>query len=86
MSPLRKRQDGPQDEGARARKALDRATATLQHYQRSGLTVVAIEDVLSLLGDPPQQAAIREPARDPRADPLTGALWAGAPGSLPPGH
>lgn len=85
MSPLRRRQDGPRDEETQARRTLERATAALHHYQCSGLTVVAIEDVLSLLGDAPQPA-VPEPARDPRADPLTGALWAGAPGSLPPGH
>lgn len=57
----------------------------LQAYRRNGLTVVAIEDVLTLLGTDPDSAP--EPQGTPRApgaDPLTGAMWAGPPGSAPP--
>lgn len=58
----------------------------LRQYQASGLTMVAIEDVLSLLGTAPEaETQPARPARDPRADPLTGAMWAGPPGSAPPG-
>jgi hypothetical protein len=57
----------------------------LQQYHRNGLTMVSIEDVLLLLGaDPGTVPEQREPPRDPRADPLTGALWAGPAGSAPP--
>lgn len=60
----------------------------LRQYQRNGLTMVAIEDVLTLLGTDPDTAPPppKEPPRDPRADPLTGAMWAGPPGSMPPGR
>lgn len=82
----RRRRAAPQAEEDQARKALDRTAGMLRQYQRSGLTMVAIEDVLTLLGAEPDSApAPQEPPRDPRADPLTGALWAGPAGSLPPG-
>ena len=86
MSPFRPRRAPAQEEDG-ARRALERATAMLRQYERSGLTMVAIEDVLSLLGAPPEAEAepVRQPPRDPRADPLTGAMWAGPPGSSPPG-
>lgn len=67
-----------------ARRALERATAMLAEYQGNGLTMVAIEDVLGLLGAEPEPEPA-PPQRDPRADPLTGAMWAGPPGSSPPG-
>jgi hypothetical protein len=75
----------PQEREARARRALDRTAAMLQAYRRNGLTMVAIEDVLTMLGTDPDAASPRQPLRDPRADPLTGAMWAGPPGTLPPG-
>jgi hypothetical protein len=81
----------PQQSETQALRRLDRAVAMLEHYQRSGLTVVAIEDVLGLLGSDPASSAgtgrdrRTGVPRDPRADPHTGALWAGPPGSLPPG-
>ena len=82
MSPLRRRSPA-QDEETGARRALDRAVAMLRQYHRDGLTVVSIEDVLTLLGAEPVTVP-KEPPRDPRADPLTGAMWAGPPGSAPP--
>ena len=78
----------PQEAETRAQRALDRAAAMLKQYRRNGLTVVSIEDVLELLGtDPgtaPQDRAPQEPPRLPGSDPLTGAMWPGAPGSAPP--
>lgn len=83
----RRRRAAPQEDEAQARKSLERATAMLRQYVRSGLTMVAIEDVLTLLGAEPDSAPVpEEPPRDPRADPLTGAMWAGPPGSTPPGR
>lgn len=86
MPPFRRGRAIPQEAETRAQKTLDRAAAMLLGYRRNGLTTVSIEDVLELLGtDPdtvPEQR--REPPRDPRADPLTGAMWAGPPGSAPP--
>jgi len=77
----------PQEGEARAQRALGRAAAMLRDYQKNGLTMVAIEDVLTLLGtDPDTPPPLREPPRDPRADPLTGAMWPGPPGSMPPGR
>ena len=50
------------------------------------ITAVPVADVLEAAGAgaaaPAAEAA--PPPRDPRADPVTGALWAGPPGSLPP--
>jgi hypothetical protein len=60
----------------------------LRQYARNGLTMVAIEDVLQLLGTGEPAAPsppLKEPPRDPLDDPLTGARWAGPPGSMPPG-
>lgn len=82
-----RRRAAVQDAEARAQRVLDRAVAALRMYHRNGMDKVSIEDVLALLGVeaeavPEQQ---REPERVPGADPLTGALWAGPPGSAPPG-
>jgi hypothetical protein len=68
MGGLRRRAAPAQDGEEQARKALARTAAMLRHHQRSGLTMVAIEDVLSLLDPAPA------PPADPRADPLTGCL------------
>ena len=67
----------------------ERTIGMLRAYQRGGQATVAIEDVLDLLGQDPETAprqpeARRAQARDPREDPLTGAMWAGPPGSSPP--
>jgi hypothetical protein len=76
--PLRRRRSPDQDQGeARARAILGRAVAELDRRDRSGITVIPVRDVLALLGAAP-------PPRDPHADPITGARWAGAPGSSPP--
>ena len=76
----------PQEAEARAQRALDRAAAMLLEYRRNGLSMVSIEDVLTLLGtDPDTMPERREPVRMPGADPMTGALWAGPPGTSPPG-
>ena len=75
----------PQEGEIRARKALERAVLMLQQYRRNGLTMVSIEDVLTLLGtDPAAPAAAPAAPRDPLVDELTGARWAGPPGTSPP--
>jgi hypothetical protein len=80
------RRRAAQEAEAKAQKALDRAVAVMQMYRRSGMDTVSIEDVLALLGAEPDAVPERpEPVRVPGADPLTGALWAGPPGSSPPG-
>ena len=57
----------------------------LKAYQKSGMSMISIEDVLDLLGqDPAAPETAKARPRDPREDPLTGALWAGPPGSAPP--
>lgn len=75
----------PAGDDAQAR--LDRAVAVLRSCQAAGIVMVATQDVLGLLtasgtvsGPAPQP-----PPRDPRVDPVTGARWAGPPGTLPPG-
>jgi len=69
----------------RSHAQLERTAGMLRAYQRQGQQAVAIEDVLDLLGqDPAQPAARQAQPRDPREDPLTGALWAGPPGTSPP--
>lgn len=83
MSSFRRRAV-PQEGEARARRTIDRAVAMLNAYRRNGLTMISIEDVLTLLGTDPDAVPAGQPARDPRADPLTGALWAGPPGTVPP--
>lgn len=70
----------------RSHAVLERTVGMLRAYQRGGQGVVSIEDVLDLLGhDPaaPSEAA-KAPPRDPLDDPLTGARWAGPPGTAPP--
>ena len=68
-----------------ARELLDQAVEELLRCQREGTGAVYVSDVLALLGagtaGPAPQAP---PPRDPQADPMTGAMWAGAPGTLPP--
>jgi hypothetical protein len=72
----------PQD---KAREVLDRAVGLLRRYERAGATALPVADVLEMLGAGPDEAApAQAPSRDPRADPLTGARWAGPPGSTPP--
>jgi len=85
VSGFRKRAVSQEAE-KRAQRALDRAEAMLLSYRRNGLTMVSIEDVLTLLGTDPDTVPERREAapRDPLADPLTGARWAGPPGSAPP--
>jgi hypothetical protein len=61
-------------EEALARKALERTVRMLMQYQRAGLTMVAIEDVLSLLGAGDSGTVPEVTPRDPRADPLTHCL------------
>jgi hypothetical protein len=56
----------------------------LRAYQRQGLTAVPVEDVLDLLGAGPEVPPPQAQPHNPRVDKLTGALWAGPPGSLPP--
>jgi hypothetical protein len=71
----------------RSHLQLGRTAAMLRAYKRGGADMVAVEDVLDMLGQDPDvpQPASREPPRDPRADPLTGAMWPGPAGSSPPG-
>lgn len=69
----------------RSHLQLERTAGMLKAYQRDGLAVIAIEDVLGLLGqDPETPPEAREtPAHDPLVDPYTGARWPGPPGSRP---
>lgn len=67
---------------SRAREAVERVTAVLRSCQRSGITMVQVTDVLSMLGAGP--GATERLLRNPLADPMTGAKWAGPPGSTPP--
>lgn len=72
----------------RSHQQLERTAGMLRAYQRGGQEAVAIEDVLDLLGQDPEappEARQAQP-RHPLDDPLTGARWAGAPGSAPPGR
>lgn len=62
-------------DGREARKTLDGAVAALRNCQRGGLTVIAVADVLVMLGAGPEAAPGDEvPARNPAADPVTGCL------------
>lgn len=73
-------------DGESAREALARAVAVLRQDQRHGIAQVPVADMLRLLGAAEEDVtAPRPPARDPLADPITGTMWAGAPGSAPPG-
>jgi hypothetical protein len=72
---------------AKARQALGRAAAALRRYQRRGIPSLTAGEALELPGAGPETVPV--PAmtpRDPLADPLTGAKWAGPPGSSPPGN
>lgn len=64
------------------RTVLDHAVAVLEEYRRSGEETVTVTAVLALLKG--ARAPQPEPPRDPRADPMTGALWAGPAGTSPP--
>lgn len=81
MSPFLR----PGRDDAKARETLDRAVGILRGYERAGAREVPVADVLELLGAAPQDPVPQARARDPLADPMTGARWAGAPGSSPPG-
>jgi hypothetical protein len=73
-----------QEEGARARSVLDRAVLALREAERNGTGTVAVADMLRILGAYPEPVPVPQAPRDPGADPLTGARWAGPPGSAPP--
>jgi hypothetical protein len=67
--PRRATAQAPADH-VHAQESLDRATAMLRRYQRSGVTVVEVADVLRVLGadpetDPPPMAQYLEPGTDP---------------------
>lgn len=70
----------------RSHGQLERTAGMLRAYQRQGITMISIEDVLDLLGQDPAapQDTRKAVPRDPREDPLTGAMWAGPPGTSPP--
>jgi hypothetical protein len=73
------------EELRQAQKASERLSGVLRAYQRAGRQDIPIEDVLAMLG---QEAVVPEPVAavaNPLADSLTGAMWAGPPGSAPPG-
>jgi hypothetical protein len=78
-----KRRGSEREDGARAREVLGRAVTALREAERNGTTSVPVAEMLRLLGAYPE--AVPVPPRDPEADPLTGARWAGPPGSAPPG-
>lgn len=68
-----------------ARQVVDRAVAALRQHQRAGEASVPVTDVLAMLGaDPDTSPPPLARSRDPLADPMTGARWAGPPGSAPP--
>lgn len=69
----------------RSHVILERAMTILRAYQRGGQTPMSVEDVLDLLGQDPDTppGAPKAAARDPLDDPLTGARWAGPPGTAP---
>jgi hypothetical protein len=70
------------EELRQAQKASERLSGVLRAYQRAGRQDIPIEDVLAMLGAEP---VIPEAVPVPQgADPLTGALWAGPPGTAPP--
>lgn len=71
MTGFRKR--AAPDEEAQARRTLEGAVAALRNCQRGGIHSVPVEDVLRMLRDDPEASPVM-PARDPRADPLTGCL------------
>ena len=80
---IRTRRRGGRHDGSR--EVLDRAVAELRRCQREGITTVHVAEVLGLLGadaeaGPPPMAQYL----DPQADAMTGARWAGPPGSAPP--
>lgn len=83
MIRTRRRAALPDD--PRAGERLDRAVAVLRRYQRAGADVVPVADMLEMLGAGPETVPVPQASsRDPGADPLTGAMWAGPPGSAPP--
>ena len=57
----------------------------LRAWQRGGQATISTEDMLDLLGQDPDTppGAPKAAARDPLDDPLTGARWAGPPGTGP---
>ena len=62
----------------RARETLDRAVGLLRRYERAGAEALPVSVVLEMLGAGTEVGTSeRAPARDPRADPLTGCLPAG---------
>jgi hypothetical protein len=74
-----------QEDGAQALKAVERTVAILRSYQRAGAVEVPVADVLEMLGAGPETVPVPQVPLDPAADPMTGAKWAGPPGSAPPG-
>jgi len=79
-----KRRGSEREDGARAREVLGRAVTALREAERNGTTSVPVAEMLRLLGAYPEVPVPQAPPRDPRADPMTGAMWAGPAGSTPP--
>jgi hypothetical protein len=72
-------------DAARLRQVIGRTEAVLEDRARRGETHVLIEEVRDLLGiRPPGAPPVPPPPADPLVDPMTGARWAGPPGSSPP--
>lgn len=73
IGPLRRRAPSPRGDRAEAsaREMLDRTVVMMRRMQAAGAGLVAIEDVLVLLGAAPEAEPAPAP-RDPRADPITG--------------
>jgi hypothetical protein len=73
------------------RQAIQRTLDAMVTLLEAGHTEVPIERVVRLLGRELQKAgpggtpSSGSAPPDPQADPLTGARWAGPPGSSPPG-
>jgi hypothetical protein len=81
------------DPAAEGAQTVDRVRVALEGYLAEGGpgAAVSVGHVLDLLNprgmwsfDPEHGKASPPPPGD--ADPLTGARWAGPPGSVPPGH
>ena len=71
--------------GARAIKVVERTAGMLRAYKAGGIHTVTVEDVLTLLGEDPDTAPPppQSTPADPLDDPVTGARWAGPPGTGP---
>jgi hypothetical protein len=85
VSRFRRRAAAAGEDESHARVTVERAVTVLKSCQRNGITMVQVADVLSMLGGGPEPVPVTDAPLDPLADAMTGAKWAGPPGSAPPG-